>query len=205
MSKTYVILAIVLIGFAFGLVLLPESKETNKPDPQILLKEAFSKSRFLSPDQIADRLINEDPSILLIDVRTPDQYQEYSLPNAFNIPLDEIILEDWEDYLDQEDVDVVLVSNGGLYADQAWLLCKRMGYNNLYVMEGGLNAWFRNIMQPEMPAETAAKEDFDLYAFRKGAAQYFGGGSQVEVESSVPKENIVVKKREKKNVAEGGC
>ena len=205
MTKTYIILAIVLIGFAFGLILLPEHKTTNEANPEILLKEAFSKSRFLSPDQIADRLINEDPSIFLIDVRTPDQYQEYSLPGAFNIPLDEMILSDWKDYLDQEDMDVVLVSNGGLYADQAWMLCKRMGYNNLYVMEGGLNAWFKNIMQAEMPAETAAKEDFDLYAFRKGAARYFGGGSEIEVESSIPKENIVVKRREKKNVAEGGC
>jgi rhodanese-related sulfurtransferase len=205
MSKTYIILAIVLIGFAFGLILLPESNRTKEAEPEMLLKEAFRKSRFLSPDQIAERLINEDPSILLIDVRTPDQYLEYSLPNAFNIPLDEIIMEDWKDYLDQEDMDVVLVSNGGLYADQAWMLCKRMGYGNLYVMEGGLNAWFKCIMQPEMPEETAPKEAFELYAFRKGAAYYFGGGSEVEVEFDIPKENIVVKKREKKNVAEGGC
>jgi len=205
MSKRYILILVVLTALAFGLLVLPDSKRSKDVKPELLLKEINSPSRYLSVDLVAERLIDEDPSIMLIDVRSPDQSAEYFLPGAFSIPLDEIILADWEDYLNQEDMDVVLYSNSDLFADQAWILCTRLGYKNLYVMKGGLNEWFATIMQPQSPPETASKEEFDLYSFRKAARQYFGGGSNIEIETDLPKENIVVKKRVKKVVAEGGC
>ena len=122
-----------------------------------------------------------------------------------SIPLDEILMPDWEDYLDQEGVDVVLYSNGDVLADQAWMLCTRLGYNNLYVMEGGLNKWFAEIMQPTLPDETAPSEDFDRYLFRKAAKIHFGGGS-LEMESTPAEtQKVKVVKREKKTITEGGC
>lgn len=205
MSKRYILILVVLTALAFGLLILPDSHNSIDVKPELLLNEINSTSRFLSVDLVAERLIDEDPSIMLIDVRSPDQSAEYSLPGAFSIPLDEVALPDWEDYLNQDDMDVVLYSNSDLFADQAWIICTRLGYKNLYVMKGGLNEWFETIMQPKLPPETASKEEFDLYSFRQAARQYFGGGSNIEVEADLPKENIVIKKREKKVVAEGGC
>lgn len=205
MSKRYILILVVLTALAFGLLILPDSNRSSDVKPELLLKEINSSSRYLSVDIVAERLIDEDPSIMLIDVRSPYESAEYSLPNAFAIPLEEVVLPDWEDYLNQDDMDVVLYSNGDLFADQAWILCTRLGYKNLYVMKGGLNEWFKTIMQPVSPPETASKEEFDLYSFRKAARQYFGGGSNIEIEADLPKENIVIKKREKKVVAEGGC
>ncbi len=112
---------------------------------------------------------------------------------------------DWEDYLSQEGVDVVLYSNSDLHAEQAWILASRMGFENLYVLKGGLNQWFKDIMQPTAPAETASSEEFDLYSFRKAARQHFGGGGVIETGSDQPKAEVTVVKRKKKAAAEGGC
>ncbi len=169
-----------------------------------MLKEIYNTSRFLSVDLIASRLINEDPSVMLVDVRSNDEFNSWSLPGAVNIPLNTIANPDSKDYLKQGDKDVVLFSNSDLYADQAWTICARLGYKNIYVMKGGLNEWFKSIMQPVLPAESSPKEAFDLYSFRKAASLHFGGGHQ-EIRAEIPKENIVVKKREKKSKAEGGC
>ncbi|MCB2219653.1 MAG: rhodanese-like domain-containing protein [Bacteroidetes bacterium] len=205
MSKVYIIFASLLILVAFGLVLLPDTEHEDQIPPEALLKEIMNQSRFLSADLIAARIIDEDPSIMLVDVRTAEAYNSYSLPGAINIPLKETLDEEWQPYLNQRGVDVVFFSNGDLFADQAWILCSRLGYKNLYVMEGGLNQWFTQIMQPTVPPDTSPNEDFDLYSFRKAASIYFGGGAPAQSTQDIKGENIQIIRREKKTATAGGC
>lgn len=205
MSKTYIALTLVAVLVAVGLLFLPENEPYEETSPELLIKEINDPARFLSVDLIAERLIDEDPSLMLIDVRTANQFADYSLPTAINILLDQILLSEWSDYLYQEDMDVVLYSNSSLYADQAWILCTRLGYKNLYVLTGGLNEWYICIMNPSEPNETSASEEFDLYSFRLAASQYFRGGSDVNVQKDLSKEKIIIKKRQKKATTAGGC
>ena len=205
MSKTYILLAILLLASAFGLTLMPEKADTHQIPAKEFLRELYNPARFLSTHQIAKRLIERDPSIFLVDVRTASEFEEYAIPGAFNIPLENILEEEWVDYLSQDGMDVILYSNGDIYADQAWTLIAQQGVKNLYIMKGGVNQWFATIIQPVAPSETAPSEAFDLYAFEKAACIYFGGSS-VNVESTAPaeKKTVVVRKKKKK-AAEGGC
>lgn len=205
MSKTYIIFASLLILIALGLLFLPDSQKQDQIPPKGLLKEVLSQSRFLSTDMIAARLIDEDPALLLVDVRQAESYKDYSLPGAINIPLNEILLTDWKPYLNQTDMDVVFFSNSDLSADQAWVLCTRVGYKNLYVMEGGLNNWFSQIMQPVQPPPTAPSEAIDLYTFRKAASMYFGGGNSELPVTDIQGEEVQIIQRTKKRVTTGGC
>jgi rhodanese-related sulfurtransferase len=207
MSKRYIFLAIVLLGSAFGLTMLPEKTEPNAVTPEEFLIKIYDQSRFLSTDLIAKRIIERDPGLFIIDVRTPDQFEEYSIPGSVNIPLDLILKSEWSDYLNQEGMDFIFVSNGDVYAEQAWALAVQKGYTNLYVMKGGMNEWFRNIMLPVEPSETEDSQAFVTYQFRKGASQFFGGtpGVVAPAEQSVtPKKQVIVRKKKKKE-AEGGC
>ena len=205
MSKRYILLAVLLLASAYGLTLLPEKVAHNQIPAKEFLREIYNPARYLSTHQIAKRLIERDPSIFLVDVRTAYEFEEYAIPGAFNIPLENILEKEWVDYLNQDGMDVVLYSNGDIYADQAWALIAQQGVNNLYLMKGGVNQWFATIIQPVAPSETAPSEAFDLFAFEKAASIYFGGSS-VNVESSAPteKKTVVVRKKKKK-AAEGGC
>lgn len=205
MSKTYIALALIVVLVAVGLLFLPEHSKYVEINPKLLIKEINDPARFLSVDQVAERLIDEDPSIMLIDVRTPERYKEYSLPRTINIPLDQLLDSAWKDYLNQDNMDVILYSNSDLYADQAWIICTRLGYKNLYVMKGGINEWYSCIFNPSAPAETAPNEEFALYSFRLAASQYFGGSTDLNMQTDKPKENIVIKKRQKKTITAGGC
>ena len=80
-----------------------------------------------------------------------------------------------------------------------------MGFENIYVMEGGLNKWFADIMQPEMPPATAPNEAIDLYTFRKGASLYFGGGSEENMGTDMKGKDVKIIRRNKKAVTAGGC
>lgn len=206
MSKRYIILAIVFIGIAAGLSVLPKKPEGGKTTPEKLHQKVYDPARYLSSDHIADLLINQDPSILLIDVRDEDEYEDYALPNSVNIPLGKLFSEDMIIYLDQPGTHPVFYSNGDVRADQAWILAKRAGFKHMYVMQGGLNHWFETIINPTPPEETSPIEDFEIYNFRVGARNFFTGGGQIETENeNNPKPKPMLVRKKKKNVAEGGC
>jgi rhodanese-related sulfurtransferase len=215
MSKRYIILAIILLGAAFLLIILPSKQKSNQIDPSLLLLEINDPARYLDADHVAERIIELDPSLFLIDVRSIYDFEEYAIPGAVNIPLEEIMDKQWADYLAQDSKDIVFYSNSDIYADQAWVLSKEKGYKNLYVLKGGLNDWFKTIMLPIEPEEGAPSEAFDLYSFRKGASFYFGGSvpeipvavESISVENTpdpAAKKKVEVVKKVKK-AAEGGC
>lgn len=207
----YKLLAAILILLAGGLVLLPKYQKHEGIKPQQLLSNVISSERYISTDQLAHKLINRDPSFILIDVRDEKSYANYSLPYAINIPLKKLLDEDSKAYLNQNQFDVVLFSNDNFYADQAWILCNRLGYKNMRVLKGGTNRWFSTIINPLKPSENMTAEEFELYSTRKAVGMYFGVvyPDQVTSEASetkieAPKKVITVQKRKKK-VAEGGC
>jgi len=209
LALRYMILAGILIILAGGLVLLPKYEKHEGIKPEQLLSNVISPERYISTDKLADILINQDPSYLLIDVRDEESYTKYSLPNAINIPLKKLLSEDFEAYLNQDQYNVVLYSNDNFYADQAWIICNRLDYKNLNVLKGGINKWYKTIINPPKPTENMPAEAFELYTFRKAASMYFGVAYPEQFKAPVakkvaPKKVITVKKK-KKAPAEGGC
>lgn len=211
LSFRYKILALILLVLAGGLVLLPKTQKQEGIEVEQLLSNVLSQERYISTDQIAHKLISQDPSFILVDVRDPEHYNNYALPNALNIPMENLLDEDNQLYLNQNQFDVVFYSNDNFHADQAWVLCNRLGYKNLRVLSGGMNKWFKTIINPSVPDQKMAAEDFKLYSTRKAASMFFGvmypDQGVVEesgVEEPVAKKIITVKKRKKKPV-EGGC
>ncbi|MEZ4996188.1 MAG: rhodanese-like domain-containing protein [Bacteroidales bacterium] len=172
-----------------------------------LLQEAGAGVQFISPDVVADMLVQKDPSLRLIDVRTPEEFDAYHMEGAVNIPLSSLLSDEYADILNQEAYMNVLYSNGSVYANQAWMITRQLGYENNFVLEGGLNYWFGNILSPEAPSQTSPNEEFAKYDFRKSAAAALGGGSIVAAEGDAPAVKAVkppVTSKAKKK-ASGGC
>jgi rhodanese-related sulfurtransferase len=200
-----------LILIIFGLIIAFVPKNTTKPyklTAEQLLNEVKAGTQFVVPDEVADQIIKKDPSIQLIDVRNPNEFNKYSLPGAINIPLQEILAEKWTEVLDQGSKMNIFYSNGSLEAIEAWMITRQLGYQNNYVLKGGLNFFGDLILNPQVPPSTNADEELAKYDFRKGAGQALGGGAQATspAASSVAKGNKpgVVPKPVKKK-ASGGC
>jgi len=203
MNKNYLFLAIVMILLAGGLLLVPERQNYQQIKPDKLMWDITQTSRFVTTDQVAQRIIEGDPTLELIDIRPISDFESFSLTNAISIPIDSLMSPNYQDYLGIEDMKVVFYGNDDIKADQAWVIAKRMGYKSIYVMEGGLNCWIRTIIQPVEPEESAPLEDFDLYQFRKGASAYFTGA---KVEAPVTgKTGVKVVRRKKGAAVAGGC
>jgi len=142
--------------------------------------------------------------MVLVDVRSEDLFREYSLPGALNIPLQELAKPEQIGLISQKGIDYIFFSTGDLQADQAWILCKRKGLQNISVMKGGLNEWFNSFFQIQPPPETSSSAEIERYQFRNGVRQYFTGG-ETEVAPKQKVESISVTPKAKKSAAEGGC
>lgn len=193
-----------MLVLAGGLFLIPQRNNIKDANPEDIMWSIVQPTRFVSTDAVAKMIIENDPTLELIDVRSEDDYADFSLEKAINIPLDSIANEDYQQYLGIKGLKAIFYSNDDIKADQAWVIAKRLGYKNIYVMKGGLNSWMTTIIDPVKPAETASSEEFELYGFRKGASIYFTG-SNIETSSDATKAVINVKRKKKQSVAEGGC
>ena len=206
----YMALAGILIILAGGLVLLPKYEKHEGIKPEELLSRVISPERYISTDKLAVILVNQDPSYLLIDIRDEGSYNNYTLPNAINIPLAKLLDEDSEGFLNQNQYNVVLFSNENFYADQAWVLCNRLDYKNLRVLKGGINQWYNTIINPLKPTENMPAVAFELFSFRKAASMYFGVAypeqyKRADIVKKVPVKKVITVKKKKKAPAEGGC
>jgi len=152
-------------------------------------------------------IVNKDPLLQLIDVRSQEEFEKYSLPGAINIPMADLLSDQYTDILNQDVNMNVFYSNGTLNANEAWMITRQLGYTNNYVLEGGLNYWFDTIMNPQKPASTSSDEEFAKYDYRKGAGQALGGGNAVQNEQLQvsPAARPVIKAVAKKKKASGGC
>ncbi|MCF8374534.1 MAG: rhodanese-like domain-containing protein [Bacteroidales bacterium] len=204
MNKKYLFLSGLLIVLGIIMAFLPAKKYGVQISPENLLLELTDDTRFVSTDEVALYLIEADPQVQLIDVRTPEEFELFSLPGAVNVPMDSLLNPNFEPYVDQVGMKTVLYSNGSVYASQAWMLYRRKAYSNIYIMKGGLNEWVETILKPIAPAATSPKEAFDLYDTRVAASQFFGGGSVVVAPNSSSGSKPAVQ-RKKKKAAKGGC
>jgi len=211
MNNRYIIPAVLLILLSATLVVLPKKNKIKELEPHKLLHSINDETRFLSAENIAEAIISQDPSFQLIDVRKAEDFAKYNLQGSINIPLEKLFEKDqdsalvWESYLNQKLKKNVFYSNGTIYANQAWVLCRRLGFENNYVLKDGLNGWFANIIQPSEPTLSADTKEIELYEFRKAASRYFTGASTENNNSqnTEPKQPVKIKKMNKQT--EGGC
>ncbi|PID92641.1 MAG: hypothetical protein CSA96_02195 [Bacteroidetes bacterium] len=201
-----VLLAIILVPLGLILAFVPaNTTHPYKLGPEELLEYVNSGMQYFSPDEVAHMLISKDLSLVLIDVRNANEYEKFHLPGAINIPLSALLEPEWKDYLDQDLRYNVFYSNSTVNANQAWMLTRQLGYENNYVLQGGLNYWAETIMNPKAPAATSPDEEIARYNFRQGASRALGGGAAVETSSQPAPALPKIAPRPKKKRVEGGC
>ena len=85
------------------------------------------------------QLMQEDPLIRVLDVRTGGEFDTVHIPGSFNVPLD-TLGEHTQDLADVEHP-VVLVCKSGARAGQAHAKLTTAGKQRLHLLDGGMDAW----------------------------------------------------------------
>lgn len=136
----------------------------------------------VSPEELAGWIIEGRGDYRLIDVREAADYAEYHIPTAENVSLAAL-----PDYPLLRNEKIVLYSDGGIHAAQAWFLLRANRYPAVYTVWGGLDAWKDEVLFPALP-ETATEAERAAFERSRRVAEHFGGSprSGVRLDEDLP-------------------
>lgn len=106
------------------------------------VKNIFSNHFFRYEDQIsymeARQMMRENPLVILLDVRSKQEYDEYHLDGAVCIPTYELTNEISNIATGKEQT-IICYCQSGARSRKAVNLLRKMGYQNLYEIKGGID------------------------------------------------------------------
>jgi hypothetical protein len=124
--------------------------------------------------ELADWIIKGKADYTLVDLRNEDQYSQYFIPTAINIPL--VQLPESDLLRNQK---IILYSEDDVNAAQAWFILKSKNFKGVYILDGGLKNWQEEVLFPKL-AVNASKEEIAQFEKVKEISKYFGGSAQTD-------------------------
>ncbi len=95
----------------------------------------------VTQDALLARQAKHDPTLLVLDVRSTEEFAQGHVPGAVNIPHDQVASRLAEV---PKDKDVVLYCRSGRRTALAAEVLSANGYTRLLHLEGDMNAWLEN-------------------------------------------------------------
>lgn len=128
-----------LLAGLLGLLALVAGNPFRDQKVTIDLKELAraieSENDHIGADQLAEWIMLKSP-VRVIDLRDSVSFATYHIPTAECITMEKLLEESAS-----KNEKLVLYSEGGIHAAQAWMLLKAKGHTNVYTLKGGLEAW----------------------------------------------------------------
>ena len=182
--------AVLIVGGA--LALLPDRESHLLAKAADADYQAAHPVSLMTADELAFRILDNDPAITIIDVRDSTHYAQLSLPGAVNIPMAEMFGKEWRDVLSQTNRKKILIADSESVALDAAALMGLLGYENIAALKGGLPEFADTILSASRPSRTLTRAEADIYGFRLRAAPQLAAliserGVPKKLERRVPK------------------
>jgi len=142
--------AVLIVG-AFGLFTVSGQQAmsisscTKAAQETVLLDSLQKGLDHIEPQELANRLLAGDPSIMLVDIRTPAEFTQFHIRSAINIQVADLPIS-----LAQHKNKglIVLYSNGMTHPAQAHDSLFRLGFKNVYFLTDGLEGFLKTCLKP---------------------------------------------------------
>lgn len=118
---------------------------TGNFDSSALLAALNSGSDLISPQDLARAMIAGQKKIALVDLRHAEEFDIWKIRGSVNSSIDSLnhMLERYR----KHDL-VILCSNDGISAGQAWVLARAAGYENVVILDGGVRSFAEQVLKP---------------------------------------------------------
>lgn len=177
----YLSVAAALLGVLALLAGSPRVQDNARLDVSGLAGIVQREEDHVTAVELAEWIRDGRPGLRIIDVRDSAEFESYHIPRAERVAMSDVAGTTFRPH-----ETIVLYSDGGVHAAQAWVFFRAMGYHKVYFLRGGLYEWLDDVMNPSVSATASPAERAD---FEKVAevSRYFGGVPRVgEPDSSRP-------------------
>lgn len=166
--------SILLICMGLILAFLPGNGNSSFiVKPRNLLPELLDNNSYYSVDQVARFIVTEDSTVQLIDLRSPDEFRTVNIPGSINIPYNTLIDRNPGSILNNGKTRNIFYSNGDLNSNYALAYARGLNIKNTYAMKGGLNEWYKTIINTSFTGEKISARENALFETRTRAKRMF--------------------------------
>jgi rhodanese-related sulfurtransferase len=167
-------ISVLLILLSFILALLPLTAHRSfTAKPEKLLTDVLSAEASFTVDQVAGFIVKEDPSVQLIDLRPAEEFRRQAIPGAVNIPYADFVRSDPDVWLGNRKVRNIFYSTGDTEPGYALVYARGLGYDNCFVMKGGLTEWIKTVIDSKFTGERISARENALFETRRRAGEMF--------------------------------
>ena len=198
-----------LIGVAFVLILIVGFVSSKEPELKYEMSseqmhiELLKRTEILTPEEAVKILYSNTPGYRFIDLRTPQDFINGHIDGAINIPLQNILSDEYNDFWADRSKINIIYANTHDQACGPWMLLKQLGHNNNRIMLGGYSFFRENVKDDFAIRSKNYHDEKAKYDFAKIVKETAGSGVSTAKPSQTKKAPPV--RRKKKLAAEGGC
>lgn len=145
-------MSLALVLFAVALFILPEASTSpaagapaSETSSAALLESIEAAQDHIEPEELADRLMQGDTNVVVVDVRDPAEYAAFHIRGAVNVPLPELTTALAKH---KNHGTIVLYSNGMTHPAEARDVLSQLGYRNAYLLTEGLKGFVERCLKP---------------------------------------------------------
>jgi rhodanese-related sulfurtransferase len=122
-------------------------------------------------DKLADEIVNHYYALNIIDVRSPEEFEEFHLPMAINIPFENMMERQYEPLFRQRLKTNVFYADGDTLVRMACLKAKFIGKSENLIMRESALEFQKMFYEAEAPPADSPKNELQAYVFRTDAAR----------------------------------
>jgi rhodanese-related sulfurtransferase len=166
---------------------------------KLLLDKNITAAQYITSAEIEEMTEKSPQEFLLVDLRTPEQFQEGTLKNAINLPVTEIFLPDNAEMIKHLGKTIVLYNNDMQNVHRTWFLLKQLEVPEVKIF----------VPESSNIQETTEEAQYDFAAVMQEAALSFKKENEIArpkpvAVPSAPKKVIPIAKK-KPAAEEEGC
>jgi rhodanese-related sulfurtransferase len=145
LTKTKRITVGVLLMFGvilLGMLTMATPKYYFKSDPSMTLKELNNADYQIAPGLLAREVLDKNKELVLIDIRSPYEFNKGNITGSLNIPAADILedanFKQFKDF-QNEGKKVYLYGKDIVEANIPFMTLQALGFNNLKILQGGFD------------------------------------------------------------------
>jgi hypothetical protein len=124
----------------------------------------------IAPDKLADEIANHYYQMNIIDVRSPEEFEQYHLPLAINIPFDDIMNREWEQVFKQKLKKNIFYADNDTLVKMSCLKAKFIGNSTNMILNVSSQKFKKMFFDLTPPSGDATKSEQQTYVYRSQTA-----------------------------------
>lgn len=156
-----VVIAILLIGLSLKQNANDGFEYSSEQVHSMLVNEDFE----FDPQKLNELIEKGGNEFVLVDLRSPERFEQYHIPNAINIPFQRVLDESNLAKLENDGPKIFYASRSK--AAEITVMLTQMGYKDIYTLKGGLEYWQAKVENKDVFGNVALEDEKAKYDFKK--------------------------------------